>query len=122
MSDKEILPCPFCGRKPEIIHHDTKKEATWCEWEIECTHGYQKPTIQGEDGDEWCFDFAYAGDNLETVIEHWNTRYERTCRDLHDELTRSFECSECGYVVGDQPLPRESFAYCPGCGAKVVDE
>lgn len=53
MSDKqELLPCPFCGNKPEFGYEPT---------EVYCTHC--KYTIEDE-----CY---------EAVIKTWNTRHNQ---------------------------------------------
>lgn len=47
---------------------------------------------------------------------------EQTAYDLNDEDSRTFKCSKCHYEVGDLPLPREPFNYCPNCGRKILKE
>lgn len=43
---------------------------------------------------------------------------ECTCRNLR-ECGDDFTCSECGYRLGYTNI---EFAYCPNCGAKVVED
>ena len=60
--------------------------------------------------------------NGKELIEAWNTRAERTCRNLGGEEGTNYElydfaCSYCGYCA-DITEPN----YCPYCRAKVVEE
>lgn len=68
------------------------------------------------------------GAQVEEPAQTWNTRAERTCTIEHrrDE----YVCTACGNAVGDDDPWSENFvngnavemwAYCPHCGAKVVD-
>ena len=54
--------------------------------------------------------------NGKELIEAWNTRAERTCglRSRYTSLY-CYECSECG--KGMKP----EWAYCPKCGARVIE-
>ena len=106
----ELLPCPFCNS--ENIN------AVDCADKIFSTNSY----IECKD----CHAIIFV-ETYEKVIEIWNTRAERTCKNL---ATRKddFFCSECGCeIVGcmvdnfgcfDNPL---RFSYCPNCGAKVME-
>ena len=60
------------------------------------------------------------------AISAWNTRAERTCKNVEYDSASKFECSECGFSVAtvpDGPSDWLTFAwsYCPSCGAKVVE-
>ena len=57
-----------------------------------------------------------SANNGKELIEAWNTRAERTCS-LRSRYTSlyCYECSECG--KGMKP----EWAYCPRCGAKVMN-
>lgn len=65
---KELKPCPFCGKQPELItQHDEKAEY----WVIRCCN---------------IDDFA-SWSNLEEIIEKWNTRHysDVMCSDTKEE-------------------------------------
>lgn len=111
----ELLPCPWCGKKPELAHYETFDND---EWAVACV---------GE-----CCEIQPATNSYftrEQAIEAWNTRAERTCyvvkkiRTLHSTFHGDVEvteekCSECGkYMEVGFGVIRN---YCPNCGAKVV--
>jgi len=119
MTNTTLKPCPFCG----------------CEaWTHETTDGW----IVSCSSDQNVLDgfthmaHAYGGTEAE-AIDAWNTRAERTCRDLGgcDEAgMQVFNCSECGCVLslfdvsGLNTLCTNHIydypRYCPICGAKVI--
>lgn len=88
-----LKPCPFCGGEAHIEHGLVT-------WAVVCP----------------CSSHVFYGcekDKAKTV-EAWNTRAERTCHYVGDEISGG--CSECrGWLD-------PACAYCPSCGAKVVDE
>lgn len=122
MTDKQIrrtaesvppLPCPFCG-------------------------GEQVFTAEGEDGwvhSEHSCDFVECESfsSEAEAIAAWNARAERTCRNKVIEInkntppewrTDNFSCSECGamfFADSEHVNYPIDWAYCPNCGAKVVD-
>lgn len=66
------------------------------------------------------------------AIDAWNTRAERTCRNVSDPPS-GFYCSVCHWgdwcepshlLTGSKYTGRVSGGpnYCPNCGAKVVDD
>lgn len=98
----ELLPCPFCGGVPEMMTSSDGFTSIGC-----MGHSVFGVMIQ-------------AGTEAEAV-EDWNTRAERTCREVMvDKFFRG--CSECGYMweymygIGKRVRPN----YCPNCGAWVV--
>lgn len=103
---EELKPCPFCGGEAEI----TK----WHEgYFVEC----REQSCGGTIG-------AYKTE--EETIEAWNTRAERTCRNITRHRYYGFECSECkwsAYEPNDygNDVNFDDFNYCPSCGAKVVE-
>ena len=117
MVSNELLPCPFCGGDAKIYRH-------YGGFSIGCAnaqHDSHCPMLPR---------LCAFNDEAEAVAA-WNTRHERTCRNvcdwrddggvLHSDA-RLFKCSECGFKADDfygddeQSFPR----YCPNCGAKVV--
>lgn len=107
----ELKPCPLCGGEEINIRAVSFANGSVQMW-IECAS---------------CPAHTERTNDLDTAIEAWNTRAERTCR-----MTDRGECSECGaYIVrawtevhdfnGDMKrIDLRSHNYCPNCGAKVV--
>lgn len=102
----ELLPCPFCGGEAELqpsYDMDTGEVDGWFVWcnnkECECAPETREHFTEAE------------------AITAWNTRAERTCKDISGKNWWAFECSECGEMI-EQGVPE----YCPSCGAKVVGE
>ena len=98
----ELKPCPFCGSKKVFL----------CGWSIffvnceEC--GASGPAVLCEGRPE---------KEKARAVEAWNTQAERTCRNV-ESTGLFFECSECG--ESDYECHRK-WAYCPNCGATVVE-
>ena len=103
----ELKPCPFCGVTFEI----------WCDKYRTWAIAKHKP---------WCFFPNMHNHEIpEQDFDAWNTRAERTCRNLDKHYDIMFKCSECGHwesqdFDGEKMLP-QTWNYCPNCGAKVVD-
>lgn len=107
---EELKPCPFCGGEADIDKYG------WG-WNVRCLdpkcHFHIVPMPAHETEKE--------------AIEAWNTRYESTCTNTYDG--REFECSECGVQwhllsradVFDEWKHVVNPAFCPNCGAKVVE-
>lgn len=104
MPTNELKPCPFCGG----LAHTRQKlliDGTHIGYVVFCSncnvflHGYRR----------------------KKTIEAWNTRAERTCKQVltecNDGLMPPFtaHCSRCGAQWGYTPN------YCPDCGARVVE-
>ena len=108
-SKSELLPCPFCGSG---WLYETRRSG-YCDDTPTMFCNSCKAVVTWEQVEE-------EGVNDETkafVREHWNTRAERTCRNLSGDFA-VFCCSECGYFERDCACAN----YCPNCGAKVVGE
>lgn len=123
----EFKPCPFCGSEFTQVRY--------IGWKSPCAFdsGYR-----GECCD--CLAITAAYSTEAEAIAAWNTRAERTCRNVCEEWGKtsfagagtSFCCSECGahYVdcecyyaaLADADEEHIRTNYCPNCGAKVVDE
>lgn len=109
----ELKLCPFCGTAPGI-----SKSPLTGYWWVSC------------DNDACNIQPATFGmDSLNNAVEAWNTRAERTCRNVYDEdglgnCFNGFTCSECGGTVEDYEgyKVRGIWNYCPYCRAKVVSE
>lgn len=118
--EPSLLPCPFCGCDAlvqptyDIDTGECDGYFAWCSnYECECKPQTRNYITEAE------------------AIEAWNTRAERTCRDVHDwrdsngvlhRDARIFKCSECGFKADDfygddeQSFPR----YCPNCGRRCI--
>lgn len=100
----ELKPCPFCGGEAELVIDEPFRGFTF----VECHECGARGSISKE----------------REAIKAWNTRAERTCRNLYEPGL--FKCSECGafsmqkivYRDGTPATPK----CCPWCGAKVVEE
>lgn len=102
----ELKPCPFCGGEADIDVFGPDILFIFCK---EC----------GAESDA----FPTAGEALVA----WNTRAERTCvveKVVKRERalgapTWDYQLS-CGHFAYEWPW-KEAPAYCPDCGAKVVE-
>lgn len=93
-----LEPCPFCGGEAEMLT-------------AESMHGGYLFGIM-------CNDCRSRGDVFDTeaeAIQAWNTRAERTCKNMWGV---GFLCSRCGTAVSGL----NTINYCPNCGAKVIGE
>lgn len=107
----ELLPCPFCGGEAKIVCVNTDRYDDWyvyCPSEDDCPASVE--TLMYETKEE--------------AVAAWNTRAERTCRNVgyYIDGTR-LKCSECDYngwtkwaKDGEDRVPN----YCPNCGARVT--
>lgn len=132
--ETKLLPCWHCGGKAAPFG-GAGNHAVKCD-----TCGVtNEPLI----ADETTY-LGYEGYDTEAkAIEAWNTRHERTCRNVANreyEDERSFTCSECGardafgegvYHLGGCKEIDGSIChwdswpvwkFCPNCGAKVVEQ
>lgn len=102
MTTNELKPCPFCGEKAKHVYFRfTDTHSVWC---------------------RNCGAESYEFDTKEEAIEAWNTRAERTCRNVADNYYgMGFVCSECTRAVPEDEYDHEVDKYCPCCGAKVVE-
>lgn len=99
MSKIELLPCPFCGRIPELQDHRT----IWgvhCECGA-CVLGERAPEPDGSEPNEYWEMYE------ETAISRWNTRSE--IKAMQDKLEVAKEVLDVliddgcygGYVLGE---------------------
>ena len=110
----EILDgCPVCGKQPE--RHVCKKSLDEDSYYVIYECRQKDHTVSGK------------GDSDLEAIEAWNTRHERTCRDINPYGRDYFEgkfdlftCSECGWDGVCDPV--EDVGFCPSCGAKVIEQ
>lgn len=124
MSKTELMPCPFCG--------GTHIRAQWMSFACycECIDCYARGGVVKPHG------LKHQDEDKVKAIEAWNTRAERSCHDVtQGERTQAFTCSECGcwvaydehwetgiYIDRENKLVHIHPAYCPNCGAKVVEQ
>ena len=103
----DLLPCPHCGGEAEFRDGSSTVPYIRCK-SCGCRTG--------------------SGRSYEKLVELWNRRAERTCRNASDPPS-GFYCSACGWGDFCEPshlLTTACFAgsgglnYCPNCGAKVV--
>ena len=105
----ELKPCQFCGGEAET-HETTDGWIVSCSSDQNVLDGFTHMA------------HAYGGTEPE-AIDAWNTRAERTCtveKFKQNPSYGDYYCElSCGHyfdVVDDKPP-----AYCPICGAKVVE-
>lgn len=122
MSD-ELKPCPHCGSAtaPEISNCvELESCANFDECPCE-THLCVVCSVH-KGGCGACGGFAPSE---EGAVLKWNTRAERTCRNVALGGTEAgtfdvggvFRCSACGFAYRFSEMP---YPFCPECGAKVV--
>lgn len=89
----KLLPCPFCGGEAKAAN----EEYVSC---LECGA-------------------LLTGAN---AIKRWNTRAERTCKNIAstDDIENEFVCSVCGYTVPMFEYGPEIGEHCKGCGGEVI--
>lgn len=71
----------------------------------------------GRIGETYCWSCCFETEA--EAIEAWNTRAERTCRNVAVEGVL-FECSECGAKTVDA-VGNYTQEYCAACGRRVQD-
>ena len=96
-----IRECPFCGGEPALINDG----GAYC---IVCDAHDCLGYVETE-----------YFDAKDDAISAWNTRAERTCRDISLDRSTQFYCSECECTV-EVPLLFGTLNYCPNCGRKVA--
>ena len=115
----ELLPCPFCGGKPERVYKSTGQTT-----HIECTGckaQFPKSTMSNRYDEAWntrtpeqAIAATLGRGTCEWILEHSGTLYDK------------WRCSNCGYLFVESRVDqgiKDDFDpnYCPNCGAKVVD-
>lgn len=102
-------PCPFCGETQVYVREEYRFA------EYDCAYLPMTYTCGCES--DMCPAQPTVADTYtseEEAIKAWNTRAERTCRYVGDDISGG--CSEChGWLD-------PACSYCPSCGAKVVGE
>ena len=115
----ELKPCPFCGGEARLV--DRRKQCVVSPgvyevpWMVECSNRRTCPALM-------LTTWPYATE--EEAIEAWNTRAERTCRNVAKERgcwSVEFLCSECGHEAYHYDYKPAVGEHCLGCGAKVVE-
>ena len=120
----DLKPCPFCGGDAKLRHDYSSESGGW--YVIDClNHGCMRSERSAWEGQQVSTGWRKTESE---AIEAWNTRAERTCRNLSDD-DNWFCCSKCGaetrgFMVDDFAMAVEigkAASRCPNCGAKVVD-
>jgi len=116
----ELLPCPFCGGKAEIIEADYGMYMTG--YAIYCRKCCLKLGVTGRLGE--AYEWSPVFDTEAEAIAAWNARAERTCKMRQHIWVPIWTCSECGANNGglfglDKYEPPK---ICPNCGCKAVGE
>lgn len=106
----ELKPCPFCGGEAYLRDFGAGFHRVCC-WNRDCAMTCETPMRT----------------SAEKAIMDWNTRAEKTCRvDKSAKVSRSIAAPtwdiafSCGCELFDWPW-KDIPAYCPWCGAKVVE-
>lgn len=113
--EEKLLPCPFCGGEAEKMMSDDGFTSIGC---LHCN------PLWG----------VMVQHNVESIaVERWNTRAERTCHAVREDIHLLPSCSRCGsegivkgYSLGEdfdhRPIVCDYtvYDYCPNCGARVV--
>lgn len=103
MSNK-LKPCPFCGGEAKVSSVLIDDSCFVCCKYCGATTYNMK-------------DMRMYFNGAKDAIAAWNTRAERTCKDLK-EFPHLFTCSACGETEYEGLRPN----YCPDCGARVVGD
>lgn len=114
---EELKPCPFCGGTPLLNPGPYDWDCGgryYYSASIECACGLTLevdnpgPKVYTDDD----------GEALGFAIDAWNTRVERTCRNVDEYADAGFfTCGACGFGRNGIELTPN---YCPACGAKVI--
>lgn len=119
----ELEPCPFCGGDVKLIRDQEMEH-----YVIECkNHAWGDPneTPDMAAGDVSMVSWRDTEESKHALIETWNARWERTCRNLR--RGSDFKCSECGCEVTGSDYFMEAnisngdWNYCPNCQRKVAE-
>lgn len=105
---EELKPCPFCGGEAKMHAAFAHGVASRVGVYVECGSCGAWSKTQWGDGAQG------------KAADAWNRRAERTCRKVPGKMyygERRPKCSECGQSLGDR-----RWAYCPKCGARVIEE
>jgi len=103
----ELKPCPFCGGEAVLRH------ASFC--------GYDSQWVECTNRKKCGSKVEPVTDVPEVAIQAWNTRKWKTCR-LELEEPKEDGVWWCSYCKSyHQHKSKYPWAYCPRCGAKVVE-
>ena len=116
----DLRPCPFCGGQVKLKADDSGGYSIEC-----CNHEWPKErfTQQIPDktiaADVLMCSWGQGEEAKQALIEAWNTRAERTCKNKAPRYL-DFLCSECGFVhyIDDSNCTGDGneWNYCPNCG------
>lgn len=112
----ELLPCPFCGGEAKVYEMQYGADGQYSVFGVFCVDDSNSELIGLSK-----YQHGHFIDNFPTpaeAIAAWNSRAERTCKNVDDHKTVWFICSVCGY----QQKLSHTRSYCPNCGARRVGE
>lgn len=132
----ELKPCPFCGgevsietyENPMPYTNDTGKTLWRDEPEgyvIECKNHKWSNSKHPLAGDLALYSWDTSEESKSALIEAWNTRAERTCKQIYpnDSDFRKNPVARCSECM--RPLVKyesgELANFCHFCGARVVE-
>lgn len=140
----ELKICPFCGGEFRVTAYDEEFYRLVLGADYECNKDYLIEHVDRPAAAKAKCPLEMATYSTEAeAIDAWNTRAERTCRNLampEDAGDSPFHCSECGarsfygdgtFHIGESFTLNGSLVladawhawrYCPNCGAKVEGE
>lgn len=116
----ELKPCPFCGGEARVVERCYPREVFHPgSLDVPDIVEGSRYSIACEE----CGAMQYESETLESVVEMWNRRAERTCQAVLPPYEPGIEeipvCSECGRQL---LVEEDADEYCPRCGARVVWE
>lgn len=116
----ELLPCPFCGGEAEVNENSFI-------WVAQCqTCGGSTGLLDTEAEAIAAWNTRYHSEFEETVIKAWEEIKNYTDRTCKAEYRSGgygiggWYCLACGGYMHDDL--QQDMAYCPNCGAKVVEQ
>lgn len=96
----ELLPCPFCGKRPYLIEPDKGD----FKWSVSCLH---------------CVAIDMYDISKEGVVEKWNTRHYPPEVQQAVEMMKPKKITYDDSSLGKPGVPEFWIAYCPECNQPI---